>query len=580
MAREIGIPNARDWEDRLWAKKIRIEHDDLEKKIGSFDNRLTEGLRHVLDTCQDAWESNDIVARVEQLERMYDSNKEALTKFEELERKFNAQLDLRLNARDQQVDEQLQELRDMHASLKGILQNYLPPEELPSIPRVPGEGRTSSGTLYDEDEPHVSFASPATAINSRTRPQPRVTHIKSTHTAHATFHNPSTSATADRQVAVPSNRHAPSKNRFKKAIHPDNHLPDLYNTSMNKRKRPTATRPTDDEPIRPSPMASRNHNEHEAGGSAVHSVPAPASPEIPKMCQERRPLMVYYNEATAIRHSLDLEIGEPESKFVNAFIAGISTKEVADQLIDSLMNFCPLDVKDDGTREIFGSWDDVLEGMKNAQLYVENYQDKGKGRADDNTADFPGLRNVGAVEKPIADGQLPLMTSGGGRISHANGYGHTVEAREGHELTKDAERNGQDSGLLNKATISKARSGNVTSGTATGTSVSNAFKEFGKTKGKVANRRAPVKKPAPSTSKPSEQPCADSGRASRTVVEKPIPSRTRAGKRVFDLSGLANGAAEVRGVGVTAGTGAGVDAGSARGAAGTGRRGKPRIAKR
>ncbi|CZS94343.1 uncharacterized protein RAG0_04372 [Rhynchosporium agropyri] len=540
MARDTSVPNVVEWEDRLWARNIIHEHQQLSQQIQDIAAKRDEDIQKVTERCDTA----------------YETSKEALGRLEELENE--------VKVRNQQVDEHTEELKNSLESIMEFLRPRLTPEELSSVDlirytssKVPPSGRT----FNNENQTRTSTESPV--VSGHTRPPPRAAVRKSSYLVPQNPDNQYTSAIKDQHVTKPSNSVLSSDGRINK---PNDHVgTDIHGSTTNLRKRPTATRPTVADPPRSPPMRtrSRSRTESREERSAVQlpSAPESSSLQIPKLSQKRRPLIVYYEEATAIRETLGLEVGQPEYDFALAFIDGISTKKIANQLFDSLANFCDSGTKVDGSKFVNCEWEEVLQGIKLGGLDVlETVQDKGKGWSGEPRVEFPGLMDFRAVESPILKGKQPA-TSGP----------NATEGREHHELLMDPEITGQSGGKSSPTSVVKANSGKVRFDPTVKKLAAAA--RASKSKGKTAARRSPVKKPATGSSKSTEKSSAKGGRAGQAAIEKPGTSRGRAAKGLNDPGGD------------TAGAGTGAQAGPASALEGAGnatgngrRRGPPRKA--
>ncbi|KAH7417551.1 hypothetical protein BKA64DRAFT_303025 [Cadophora sp. MPI-SDFR-AT-0126] len=405
--------------------------------------------------------------------------------------------------------------------------------------------------LDPEDEPRSSIESPASSIP--TKPSRRAAIRKSSYVPRE--HNlPQLASEAPAQeVAGPSAKASEVNASLKK---PNLPADPVSNPSTNNRKRPTGTRPTDAEPPRPSPIRTRQRSRGDCRELHHFAVPAPAAPgppKIPKLSQDRRPLGVYYRASTVTLASLGLDGGQPEFDFISSFINGISSKKEKNQLLDSLANFCFCDTKDDGTREILCTWDEVLDGLKAAELVSDENgsQDKGKGKAALNSDAVPNAVDARITNNPrtaeVSSFAEQPISAGSRRGAIYNATDQPYDGRERRELkTADGRsgHSGNDSRDTGSRAVGRAEPGSTKSG-------------------------APIEKPGPSKVNVSEKSGGAKGKANTRVAKR---QALKNGKVVHaantpDLGGSNSGSAINNGA-------------AAEGVTRGGRTGRPRAAKR
>ena len=379
----------------------------------------------------------------------------------------------------------------------------------------------------------------------RTRPPRRAANRKSSYTPRDTLPQSTTEAPSP-DVPGPSTKARTTKENFKKPN------PSTEPTLPN-RKRPTNTRPTDSEPPRLAPMLTRQRSRsvpREFGQFAAPSAAASGPPKIPKLSQDRRPLSAYYKAASVIHASLGLDGGEPEFDFVSSFITGISSKKEKNQLIDSLANFCFCDIKEDGTREILCSWDEIMAGLREAKLVRDETVDLDKAKGN-TAAKFPAARNAAGM--PLADNlratEVSLVAAGSSsrRGKATSATQHSDRGAGRHDLKKTAsrsERSGNGIGSTDSVAINKPGSTTAKSGAAT-------------------------EKPEPGKADVTEKPNGAKGKANSRVAKSPAPNKGKAAAPT-STAGIA---------GPDGGPTAGNQA-AAEGTAKGGRRGRARAAKR
>lgn len=398
-----------------------------------------------------------------------------------------------------------------------------------------------------EDELRSSVDSPAPSMP--TRPPHRAANRKSSYIPRENALPQSRIETSSLDVPGPSNKARTSKENSKKAN------PSTEPT-LPIRKRPTNTRPTDSEPPRPSPMLTRQRSRsvsREFGQFAPPSAADFGPPQIPKLSQDRRPLNAYYKAASAIYASLGLDGGEPEFNFVSSFITGISSKKEKNQLIDSLADFCYCNTKEDGTREILCSWDEVMAGLREAKLVSdENLDlDKGKGKVAVNSLAARNAAGTSIADNPRATQNSLVTEKPAGRSSRRGEATNAAQDPDrrgvGHDLKKTVNRSG--------------RSGNGSG--STGTVAVN------KPDLATAKSGATIEKPDPSKDNVDKKPSGGKGKANSRVAKRPAPKK-----------GKAAAATSALGVGGPAGGSTIGNEAAAEGTAKGGRRGRPRAAKR
>ncbi|KAH7363828.1 hypothetical protein BKA65DRAFT_123255 [Rhexocercosporidium sp. MPI-PUGE-AT-0058] len=508
-ARAPGMPSiAVMAEDRLWERQIRREFQELLKNVRNISVKRDQDLESIRQNAEAAEEFNKTV----------------LAKIETLE--------LAVAEHNQSMDEIIEELQGFKEETKAFMRHRLSDGEINDIMSattlVPGSS-SFSRALGHEDEPHVSIESPLS--NIRNRPPPRAANRKSSYIPPEASSRPSSAAVANQQIVESFDGTLAGKELFKKPNIPATHV--LPDPSMNNRKRPTTTRPTDADSPRPSPVMTRNRSRSLSRDFTAQAPPGPRAPKTPRLSQDRRPLMVYHDAATAAHASLGLDGGQAEVDFITAFIKGISNKKIAEQLIESMANFCQADIKEDGTTEFWCGWDDVLQGIKNAGLDSVEYgsQDKSKAKMVKALAsDMPSRSKSRSLGNPyVAD--------------------HPVSGGEGRELAT-YEILGSGIGNLSSGTVSKPNQSNARSGVPVndnGPRTSNAG-ETSTRKGKGRARRTSVEKLGPSKFKATEKPAPGNGRGGRNVVGKPGPSKSKVGESSAGVVGAGAGRGGRRGL--------------------------------
>ncbi|KAL5321201.1 hypothetical protein ACEPPN_012013 [Leptodophora sp. 'Broadleaf-Isolate-01'] len=539
--RAPGIPNVAFMaEDRLWERQIRREMQKLLEDVHNIGVKRDKDLDNIRQNGEATEEANKtILAKIEKLE-------------------------LAIAEHNQSVDESIEKLQQFQDETEEFLRTRFSSEEVEDVmlaANIAGRGSSSFlRALGPEDESHISVESALS--NTRTRPPPRVANRKPSYIPREVSSHPSSSAAANQQITRPSEWALAGEEPFKKPEIPAGHV--LQNPSMNSRKRPATARPTEADPPRSPPMMTHNRSRSLSREFTAQESPAPPPPKTPKLSQDRRPMMAYYEAATAAHASLGLDGGQPEYDFISAFIKGITNKKIAEQLTESLANFCQSDIQEDGTTNILCEWDDVLEGIKNAGLHVVEYGAGDKGKATAGTASsMPSRidsRSVGySYEQPYA------TNSGGSRRSYA--IDNSVAGGETHKLPKKTRRSDSNNGKTSTSAIDKPGSSNSKFGISVdtdGPSRSNASAPNTRSgKGKVT--RTSVEKPGPSKPKAAEKQAAEKGKGGRSAAKKLDPNQIRVGESAVGTGGPSGGSANAGGR-VEAGRG--------------GRRGYQRAAKR
>ncbi|KAG4441319.1 hypothetical protein IFR05_003182 [Cadophora sp. M221] len=531
--RAPGIPNlAFMAEDRLWERQIRREMQKLLDEVHNIGMKRDKDLDDVRQNGEAAEESNrNILARIERLE-------------------------LEIAEHNQSVDESIEKLQQFQDETEDFLRTRFSNEEVEDVllaAEVAGRGSSPfSPSPGPAGEPRISTQSPLN--NNPTRPTPRIANRKSSYISREASSHPSSSVVANQQVPRPSETTLASNELFKKPEVPTDQF--LPSPSMNSRKRSAASRPTEADPPRPSPMMARNRSRSLSREFTAQTPPAPRPPKTPKLSQDRRPMIAYYEDATAIHASLALDGGQPEYDFISAFIKGITNKKIADQLTESLANFCQSDIQEDGTTNILCEWDEVLEGIKNAGLHLVEYGTGNKGKSTAGQASgMPSRNNSRSIGDPYAVEQPYASKSGGSRHSYA--VESLVACGERHELLKNSGRSDSSNGRASTSAIHKLDSSNVNIANAPNTR-----------SGRGGPRRTSVEKPGPSKSKAAQKQAVEKGKGGRNTAKKLDANQVRFAENAIGNDGRSGGSANA---------GGGVEAGrEGRG----GRKGLPRAAKR
>ncbi|KAK0100305.1 hypothetical protein ONS95_008263 [Cadophora gregata] len=468
-------------QERLEKLQIRREHQALLEKISNIGAQRDKDLEDIR----------------QQYEAALESNKETLTKIEDLETK--------ISVRDREVDEFVNDLQRFKATVEEFLRIRASEEETEEVMSAATAGRPSSSFIREkepEDKPRSSIEVPAPS--KPTRPTRRAANRKSSYVPRECNLPHSRSEAVNQDVAESFGKDTAANGGLRKSNLATETM--LSSHSTNNRKRPTTTRPTEQEPARPHPLMTRQRSgsrPQELRNFAATTPAAPSPPKIPKLSQDRRPLGTYYKASSIIYASLRLDGGRPEFNFISSFISGISSKKEQNRLIDSLANFCFCDTKDDGTREILCTWDEVMDGLKAAKLVgdEDDGQDQRKGRPALVAADTALMSNPRAADNPFVKEQPAARGSRRGNIVEATDM--PVGGRERRDVKKRAARlgragNGSES--TGAGVVNKSDSGNAIFGAAIENLDPNkanfrepASKAKGKSNPRVAKRPAPKK---------------------------------------------------------------------------------------
>ncbi|PBP22874.1 hypothetical protein BUE80_DR006256, partial [Diplocarpon rosae] len=349
--------------ERIWGTQLRREHAALQRQLSDIATQRDTDLSNYKRRLEDV---NQQIAALQG--RLHDLE---CTRVE---------YDRRMEEQEEMIQERIETSVKEQLVARGFPADRV--DTIMATPAARDDSPPAHGGLGSEDEPPPSVETAAAGV--RTRGTPRLANRKSSNLGqNVVVPNPSILAAGNLRLAetpgTTSINCEASKKPFTNTVRPAN---SISTVAINSRKRPTISRPTNDEPPRPSPKMTRSRsNSQEVDETRRVASPPPlyapqplppklVSVKIPRLSQNRRSLKAYYESANVLHANLDIKDEAFDHAFVAAFIKGIQTKTDAEKLVNSLQQVCLTRINIDGTTEVLCWWDEILEGLQNAGMDV------------------------------------------------------------------------------------------------------------------------------------------------------------------------------------------------------------------